>query len=82
MIQAVTDLVEVAERLPVRPDQAEEVARILDQLSEEISEAAAMLRQTTQEARATNRAVSGPPRRAGGRDGFAPRYHPRRGGLP
>jgi sulfopyruvate decarboxylase TPP-binding subunit len=45
--QAVTDLVEVAERLPVRPDQTEEVARILDRLSEEISEAAAMLRQTT-----------------------------------
>jgi hypothetical protein len=42
--QAVIDLVEVAERLPVRPDQAEEVARILDRLSEEIAEAAAMLR--------------------------------------
>jgi hypothetical protein len=42
-----TDLVDVVERMPVRPDQAEEVARILDRLSEEISEAAAMLRQTT-----------------------------------
>jgi hypothetical protein len=42
--QAVTDLVEVAERLPVRPDQVEEVARILDRLSEEIAEAVAMLR--------------------------------------
>jgi hypothetical protein len=38
------DLTEVAERLPVRPDQAENVARILDRLSEEICEAAAMLR--------------------------------------
>jgi uncharacterized protein YukE len=37
----------VAERLPVRPDQAEELARILDRLAKEISEAAAMLRQTT-----------------------------------
>jgi hypothetical protein len=40
----VTDLVEVAEMLPVRPDQAERVALILDRLSEEIAEAAAMLR--------------------------------------
>jgi len=39
-----TDLVEVAERLPVPADQAEPVARILDRLSEEITEAAAMLR--------------------------------------
>jgi hypothetical protein len=39
-----TDLVEIAERLPVPPGQAEETARILDRLSEEITEAAAMLR--------------------------------------
>jgi hypothetical protein len=39
-----TDLVEVAERLPVPPGQAEATARILDRLSEEITEAAAMLR--------------------------------------
>ena len=39
-----TDLVEVAERLPVPPDQAEPVARILDRLSQEITQAAAMLR--------------------------------------
>jgi hypothetical protein len=39
-----TDLVEVAERFPVRPDQAEATARILDRLSEELAEAAAMLR--------------------------------------
>jgi hypothetical protein len=39
-----TDLVEIAERLPVRPDQAERVARMLDRLSEEIAEAAGMLR--------------------------------------
>jgi hypothetical protein len=39
-----TDLVGLAERLPVPPGQAEETARILDRLSQEISEAAAMLR--------------------------------------
>jgi hypothetical protein len=39
-----TDLVEVAERMPVRPDQAEGTARILERLSEELAEAAAMLR--------------------------------------
>ena len=38
------DLVEIAERMPVRPDQAAATARILDRLSEEIAEAAAMLR--------------------------------------
>jgi hypothetical protein len=41
-----TDLVEVAERLPVPAERAEETARILDRLSEEITEAAAMLRGT------------------------------------
>jgi hypothetical protein len=39
-----TDLVEVAERLPVPPGQARDVARILDRLAEEIGEAAGMLR--------------------------------------
>jgi len=38
------DLVNVAERLPGTPGQAEALARILDRLSVEISEAAAMLR--------------------------------------
>jgi hypothetical protein len=40
----VTDLVEVAGRLPVPADQAERVASILDRLSEELAEAAGMLR--------------------------------------
>lgn len=40
----ITDLVDVAERLPVQPAQAQATARILDRLSEEISEVAAMLR--------------------------------------
>ena len=40
-----TDLVEIAEELPVPPGQIERIARILDRLSEEIAEAAAMLRQ-------------------------------------
>ena len=39
-----TDLREVAGHLPVPPAQAEHVARILDRLSEEIAEAAGMLR--------------------------------------
>jgi hypothetical protein len=39
-----TDLVELAERLPVPPERAEATARILDRLSEEIREAAGMLR--------------------------------------
>jgi hypothetical protein len=39
-----TDLAEVAERLPVPPDKAEAVARKLDRLAEEITEAAGMLR--------------------------------------
>jgi hypothetical protein len=41
-----TDLVEAAERMPVLPGQAEATARILERLSEELAEAAAMLRQT------------------------------------
>ena len=40
-----TDLAEIPEMLPVPADQAEHVARILDRLAEEISEAAGMLRQ-------------------------------------
>lgn len=43
----ITDLVEVAERLPVKPDQAEKIARILDRLSQEIAEAAAMVREAS-----------------------------------
>ncbi len=39
-----TDLVEIAEQLPVRADQAEATARMLDRLSEELGEAASMLR--------------------------------------
>jgi hypothetical protein len=42
-----TDLVEVAEQLPVPPEQAEATARILDRLAEEITEAAGMLRGVT-----------------------------------
>jgi hypothetical protein len=45
-----SDLVEVAERLPVPPAQTETVAHILDRLSKEISEAAALLRQGQSEA--------------------------------
>jgi hypothetical protein len=39
-----TDLVELAGRLPAPPDQVEPTARILDRLAEEIAEAAAFLR--------------------------------------
>ena len=39
-----TDLVELAERLPVPPHQAEATARILDRLSQELAEAAAWVR--------------------------------------
>ncbi len=39
-----TDLVGVAERFPVPAGQVEAVARILDRLSEEIAEAAGLLR--------------------------------------
>jgi hypothetical protein len=39
-----TDLVEVAERLPVPPGQARDVAQILDRLADEIGQAAGMLR--------------------------------------
>jgi hypothetical protein len=38
-----TDLVEISERLPVPGGQAEAVARILERLGEEITEAAVML---------------------------------------
>jgi hypothetical protein len=55
-----TDLVEVAERLPVPPEQAEATARILDRLSEEITEAAAMLRGVTAPASSRAAADRGP----------------------
>ncbi len=42
-----SDLVGIAERLPVRADQAEPMAKILDRLSAEISEAAALIRATS-----------------------------------
>ena len=42
--QAVTDLAEVCQRLPVDPAKAERVAKIMDRLGEECAEAAAMLR--------------------------------------
>jgi hypothetical protein len=42
----VTDLVEVAGRLPVPASQVERVASILDRLSKELTEAAGMLRRT------------------------------------
>jgi hypothetical protein len=42
----ISDLVTVAERLPVTPDQVEQVARMLDRLAGEISEAARMFRAT------------------------------------
>jgi hypothetical protein len=44
-----TDLVELSERIPARPDQAEAIARILDRLSEEIAEAAGLVRQAANE---------------------------------
>jgi hypothetical protein len=39
-----TDLVEIAGQLPVPGGRIDQIARILDRLSEEIAEAAAMLR--------------------------------------
>jgi oligoribonuclease (3'-5' exoribonuclease) len=44
---AVTDLVEVAEMLPVAASEAERVAKILDRLSEELAEAAGLLRKAS-----------------------------------
>jgi hypothetical protein len=44
-----TDLVELAERLPVPPEQAEATARILDRLAEEIAEAAGLVRAAVQD---------------------------------
>jgi hypothetical protein len=41
-----TDLVDVAERIPVQPDRAEATARIVDRLAEELTEASAMIRRT------------------------------------
>jgi hypothetical protein len=43
----VTDLVEVAELLPVPASEAERVAQILDRLSEELAEAAGLLRRAS-----------------------------------
>ena len=40
----ITELVQIAERLPVRPGEADPAARILDRLAEQISEAAQLLR--------------------------------------
>jgi hypothetical protein len=42
--EVTAELVSVAERLPVPADKAEETARILDRLSEELAEAAGMIR--------------------------------------
>ena len=42
--EVAAELVSVAERLPVPADQAESTARILDRLSEELAEAASMIR--------------------------------------
>lgn len=42
-----SDLIELAERLPVPPHQTEVTARILDRLSEELTEAAAWVRGST-----------------------------------
>lgn len=47
---AATDLAEVADRLPVPAGEAERVARILDRISEECAEAAAMLRRSVMQA--------------------------------
>jgi hypothetical protein len=55
-----TDLVEVAEMLPVPPGQSRDVARILDRLSEEISEAAQMLRAASGTVSAPAAAPPGP----------------------
>jgi hypothetical protein len=43
----VTDLVEVAELLPVPASEAERVAKILDRLSEELAEAAGLFRKAS-----------------------------------
>lgn len=51
----ITDLVKMAERLPVHGDQAEIAANILDRLSKEIAEAATLLRTANIESRATRR---------------------------
>jgi hypothetical protein len=43
---AAVDLAEVADKLPVQPEEMEAKARILDRLSQEITEAAGMLRRS------------------------------------
>ncbi len=52
---ALTDLIELAQSLPVPADQSEQTAKILDRLGEELAEAAAMVR-----------ALPGQPREAAG----------------
>jgi hypothetical protein len=73
--------------MPVLPGQAEATARILERLSEELAEAAAMLRQARLEASAMNCRVSNvalpgirpgsrpPGMRSGGRPGAFPSFH-------
>jgi len=58
-----TDLGDVADLLPVQPEQLEAQARILDRLSEELAEAASMLRRSTPETAARLRHAQ-PPRAA------------------
>ena len=43
---AATDLDEIADRLPVPDDRVEHVAKILERLSEDLTEAATLLRRT------------------------------------
>jgi len=57
------DLGEVADLLPVQPEQLEAKARILDRLGEEIAQAAGMLRRSAPEAAARLRHAQ-PPRAA------------------
>ena len=47
--EVTAELVSVAERLPVPADRAEDTARILDRCSEELKEAASMIRVTVQQ---------------------------------
>lgn len=55
---AAADLAEVAAQFPVQPEQVEAKARILDQLSEELTQAARMLRRSAPEAAAQLRTRS------------------------
>ena len=47
--EVTAELVSVAERLPVPADRAEDAARILDRCSEELKEAASMIRVAVQQ---------------------------------